>query len=592
MRHATITGDTMTKATHSTVHATMPPGHLPARASCAFDMGWGRLIFGQTFADMPELIATLREEGPDRRDIAVYVQDPHVLLAQAPQEVFLDPSHTYRLDLARLAPAERRFAGFTIRPLASDMDAQAVNRIYAARAMVTAPLECFRAARDPDPLTYLVAEDEASGRIIGTVTGVDHARAFGDPERGASLWCLAVDPQARQPGIGEALVRRLAEHMAEEGAAFLDLTVMHDNAQAIALYEKLGFERVPYFTVKRKNPINERLFAGPDPSEGFNPYAQIIINEARRRGIIVEPTDPEAGFFRLTFGARTVRCRESLSDLTSAVAMSICDDKSVTRRVVAEAGVRVPEQLSTAASMEEIAAFLKRHGRVVVKPARGEQGRGVSVGITSLDAMEAAIGAARAISEEVLLEECVEGEDLRLVVINYRVVAAALRRPAMVVGDGRSPIRALIEAQSRRRAAATSGESRIPLDAETERTVRDAGLTLDAVLDAGQELKVRRTANLHTGGTIHDVTDMVHPQLVEAAIKVARAIDIPVVGVDLMVASPSAPDYAFIEANERPGLANHEPQPTAERFIDLLFPLAVPAGVRQVLEAPAGRVDP
>jgi len=92
---------------------------------------------------------------------------------------------------------------------------------------------------------------------------------------------------------------------------------------------------------------------------------------------------------------------------------------------------------------------------------------------------------------------------------------------------------------------------------------------------------VRRTANLHTGGTIHDVTSEVHPRLVAAAVAAARAIDIPVVGIDLMVRSPREPDYAFIEANERPGLANHEPQPTAERFVDLLFPLSVPATVRQ-----------
>ena len=83
---------------------------------------------------------------------------------------------------------------------------------------------------------------------------------------------------------------------------------------------------------------------------------------------------------------------------------------------------------------------------------------------------------------------------------------------------------------------------------------------------------MRRTANLHTGGTIHDVTGEVHSRLVDAAVTAAKAINIPVVGIDFMVKSPRQPDYAFIEANERPGLANHEPQPTAERFVDLLFP--------------------
>ena len=83
---------------------------------------------------------------------------------------------------------------------------------------------------------------------------------------------------------------------------------------------------------------------------------------------------------------------------------------------------------------------------------------------------------------------------------------------------------------------------------------------------------MRKTANLHTGGTIHDVTARLHPALRRAAIEAAAAIDIPVTGLDFIVPDPGGPDYAIIEANERPGLANHEPQPTAERFVDLLFP--------------------
>jgi len=139
----------------------------------------------------------------------------------------------------------------------------------------------------------------------------------------------------------------------------------------------------------------------------------------------------------------------------------------------------------------------------------------------------------------------------------------------------------LIERQSRRRAAATGGESRIPIDAETERCLRSAGYGLDDVPAAGVEIVVRKTANLHTGGTIHDVTHAVHPRLIQAAVKAARAINVPVTGIDFIVQSPLKPEYVFIEANERPGLANHEPQPTAERFIDLLFPQSLPTSVRQ-----------
>jgi GNAT-family acetyltransferase (TIGR03103 family) len=562
-----------------------PHGENPetAVADYALDCGWGRLIFGQTYSEPGAVIAALQAELPERRDIAVYIRNPHVLLANAPQDVFLDPSHTFRLDLSTYRASARPPKGFFIRRLTSQADAEAINRIYAARGMVPVPAEFFWAKRDARSISYFVAEDEATGEVLGTVTGVDHHRAFNDPEHGSSLWCLAVDPQTRQPGVGEALVRRLIEYFIARGASYLDLSVLHDNEQAIALYEKLGFERVSFFSVKRKNPINETLFAGPEIDQRLNPYAKIIVREARRRGIHVEVTDAEGGFFRLTYGGRSIHCRESLSELTTSVAMSICDDKAVTRRVVRAAGVRVPEQISAEASSTDLEAFLGCHGRVVVKPARGEQGRGIAVGLTEMDEIEAAIAEARKVSDAVLLEEFVEGTDLRLVVINYRLVAAAVRRPAFVVGDGQHTIRALIEKQSRRRSAGTGGESKIPLDAETERTIRQAGYSYEAVLPADAELQVRRTANLHTGGTLHDVTGSVHPALVEAGIKSARAIEIPVVGIDLMVKSPRFADYAFIEANERPGLANHEPQPTAERFIDLLFPLSIPAAMRQVI---------
>jgi GNAT-family acetyltransferase (TIGR03103 family) len=547
----------------------------------ALGCGWGRLVFAQTFTDMEAVAGALRDELPDRRDIAFYVRDPHILLANAPQEVFLDPSHTYRLDLATYRASKRTPKGFFIRRLTAQDDAIAINRIYALCDMVQVPPEFFWTKRDARAISYFVAEDNESGEILGTVTGVDHYRAFGDPEHGASLWCLAVDPQARLPGVGEAMVRRLAEYFAARGASFLDLSVMHDNEQAIALYEKLRFKRVPYFTVKRKNPINETLFTGPEQDEGLNPYARIIVKEARRRGINVKVTDAEGGFFILSYGGRTVRCRESLSELTSAIAMSICDDKAVTRRIVEGAGVHVPAQISADADDGRIEAFLQEHGNVVVKPARGEQGRGISVGLNSIEEVAEATAKARQFSDHVLIEECIEGGDLRLVVINYELVAAAVRKPPAIIGDGKHSVRDLIAAQSRRRSAATGGESKIPIDAETERTIRAAGFEFDTVLPEQKQLVVRQTANLHTGGTIHDVTEDVHPVLTEAAVAAARAIEIPVVGIDFMVRSPTGPDYAFIEANERPGLANHEPQPTAERFIDLLFPLSLPAAQRQ-----------
>ncbi|GAB4150337.1 MAG: N-acetylglutaminylglutamine synthetase [Sphingomonadales bacterium] len=557
--------------------------HMPVK-NAVVECGWGRLIFSQTFVDLDALTRILREERPEQRDIAFYVHEPHVILSQAPQDLFLDPSHSFRLDLATYRPSRRRFKGFTVRRLCTVADAEAVNRIYEARGMVRVDPSFYWERRDARLLTHFVAEDESSGAIIGTVMGIDHSRAFNDPEHGSSLWCLAVDPQAAQPGIGEALVRRLAEHFQARGAAYMDLSVLHDNTQAIALYEKLGFERVPFFAIKNKNTINERLFLGPRMEQELNPYAAIIINEARRRGIQTTVLDAEAAYFRLTFGGRSVVCRESLTELTTAIAMSRCADKAVTRRLLATADLKVPDQIA-AGEAQAMADFLARYGAVVVKPANGEQGRGITVDIDNLDDLETAVARAQRYDSHVLIEQYVAGQDLRVIVIGYKLVAAAVRRPPVVVGDGVHSIADLVARLSRRREAATQGESSIPLDDETIRCVRLAGHDIDDVLDTDQRLAVRKTANLHTGGTIHDVTDRLHPTLVAAAIHAARVIEIPVVGLDFMVSSPQSPDYVIIEANERPGLANHEPQPTAERFIDLLFPHSIPTQVRSIVQS-------
>jgi GNAT-family acetyltransferase (TIGR03103 family) len=564
----------------------IPPGEHQPGPNALVDCGWGRILFAHTFEDADELVAAIRAENPEQRDIAMYVTDPHVVIAGAPTELFLDPSHTYRLNLATYRPWNRRPSGFFVRRLIADTDADAVNRLYEMHRMVPVRPDFFAQGGEARLLTYFVAEDEETGALIGTVTGIDHSIGFDDPQKGSSLWALAVDSQTVHAGVGEALIRWLAEHYIARGAHHMDLSVLHDNRGAIALYDKLGFTRLPVFAVKRRNMINERLFVGQDPAKDMNPYARIIINEARRRGIGVDVIDAEGGLFQLSSGGRTVRCRESLSELTSAVALSICDDKAMTRRIVEAAGVSVPDEVE-ASDRDAVKAMLERYGSLVVKPARGEQGRGVAVDLDTMESVERAIGIAATQSDQVLVESYHKGDDLRLIVIGYKLVAAAIRRPAEVIGNGRDTVRQLIDRQSRRRAAATGGESKIPLDVETERCVAKAGFGMDDVPPEGLCFPVRKAANLHTGGTIHDVTEHVHPQLVDAAIRVARAIGIPVVGVDFIVRHPSEPDYVFIEANERPGLANHEPQPTAQRFIDLLFPLSMPAAARDIRRADA-----
>jgi len=556
------------------------PAHLPdaMAKNVELELGWGRLIFGQTFADGDSLAESLRREVPGRRDICIYAREAHVVVAGSPNELFIDPSHTYRLRFTGSSTQDQEppLAGVTIRQLNDPEDADAMNRVFVRCGLVPAPVETiWHNHLHAEAVIYLLAVRDEDGAVVGTVTGVDHELLFSDPERGSSMWALGVDSAAGLPGIGEALTRALIEHFTQLGRAYLDLSVAHDNSAAIALYEKLGFSRVPVLAIKRKNAINEPLFSPPPETvDDLNPYARIIADEAMRRGISVEVLDAETGEMRLALGGRSVITRESLSEFTSAIAMCRCDDKRLTRRLVAEAGITVP-RARVATFDDDDRAFLAEVGEVVVKPTRGEQGKGITVGVTAdngPDDLAAALTRAREQHPEVLIEERVMGDDLRLVVIDGRVVAAALRMPAEVVGTGKHSVRDLIEAQSRRRSAATGGESQIPLDETTEATVAEAGWTLDDVLPEGTRLRVRNAANLHQGGTIHDVTAGVHPELRRVAVTAADAIGIPVTGIDLVVPDVTGDQYAFIEANERPGLANHEPQPTAAAFVDFLFP--------------------
>ncbi len=252
--------------------------------------------------------------------------------------------------------------------------------------------------------------------------GLDGVEAFADPQHGASLWALAVAPQAAHPGVGEALVRYLAEHYQARGREWMDVSVLHDNEQAIALYDELRLPAHAAFAVKRRNAINEPLFiGGGEALQDLNPYARLLVDEAIRRGIHAEVIDADNGYFRLALGGRSIVCRESLSELTSAVAMSRCQDKRVTLKLLAGEGLSVPRQ-ADADDEAGWQALLAELGAVVVKPVEeGEQGKGISVDLRSAEDVRAAIERARQFCDRVIVEQFCKGEDLRIVVIDHHV---------------------------------------------------------------------------------------------------------------------------------------------------------------------------
>lgn len=322
-----------------------------------------------------------------------------------------------------------------------------------------------------------------------------------------------------------------------------------------------------------------RAGSAPPPSlrplpagyDQINRYTRIIVDEALDRGIEVRIVDPTLGELRLSFGGRSITTFESLSELTNAVAFRRCDDKLLTRSVLDQAGLPIPAGRKATFDAADV-DFLREHGSIVAKPARGEQGWGVTVGITTVDQMDEARQSALSCWPVVLLEEHRLGDDVRAVVIDGAVVAAAVRRPATVTGNGMSTVAELFDRASQRRRAETGGAAQIPRDEAAERLIRAAGWEFGSVLPSGCVVVVGRTANVHNGATIEDVTAEMHPALADLAVAATDTIGLPVAGVDLIVDAVDKPDGTIIEVNEQPGLANHEPHPTAARFVDLLFP--------------------
>src|SRR6185437_5248260 len=199
------------------LHDASPPHLVEAMAKdVELELGWGRLIFGQTFADSDRLAEALRREAPGRRDICIYAREAHVIVAGAPNELFIDPSHTYRLRFGGASDQEAQASpppGVTIRRLNEPADADAMNRVFVRCGMVPAPVDTiWQNHLNAEAVIYLLAVRDDDGTVVGSVTGVDHQLLFADPERGSSMWTLAVDSAAGLPGIGEALTRALAEH--------------------------------------------------------------------------------------------------------------------------------------------------------------------------------------------------------------------------------------------------------------------------------------------------------------------------------------------------------------------------------------------
>ena len=283
---------------------------------------------------------------------------------------------------------------------------------------------------------------------------------------------------------------------------------------------------------------------------------------ARARGIPAGGSTPSS-LVLLGHGARQRRILAAETDRTGAIAEAIAQDKELTRDLLGQVGVPVPKGRPVKDAEDAWAAAQEIGCPVVVKPQFGSQGRGVATNLSTREQVEAAYASVRADWTEVVVERFAPGADYRVLVVGGRVVAAARRDPAQVIGDGRHTIAelvALVNRDPRRGDDHATVLSKIVLDPIALDVLAEQGYTPESVPRPGHRVLIRRNANLSTGGTATDVTDRVHPEVAARSVEAARIIGLDVAGVDVIAQDISRPleeqAGVIVEVNAAPGLAD------------------------------------
>jgi cyanophycin synthetase len=319
---------------------------------------------------------------------------------------------------------------------------------------------------------------------------------------------------------------------------------------------------------------------------------EALMREAEALGIPwmeVENCD----LFQLGYGKHQKRLQAALTSHTNVLGVELACDKERTKAILTSMGAPVPKGLliyefnELEAAIEELGGY-----PIVVKPSGGNHGRGITTDIRTWWEAEIAFDRAKKICNGVIVEHFYAGRDHRILVVNYQVVAVAERVPARLVGNGYNTILELVDQENkdaRRGDGHDNVLTQIQLDESTDEMLDRQGFTLDTVLEKGQVVYLRATANLSTGGTAIDRTDDIHPETVWLAERVARIIDLDIAGIDVMTTDISKPlheaDGVILEVNAAPGLRMHiSPSEGIARnvaapILQMLFPPGAPTRI-------------
>ena len=300
-----------------------------------------------------------------------------------------------------------------------------------------------------------------------------------------------------------------------------------------------------------------------DEDVRLGPSTGSIVNAAAARGIPWRRLT-EGSLVQFGWGSRQRRIQAAEIDRTGAIAEAIAQNKTLTKRLLHAAGVPVPQGRPVADAEDAWAAMQEIGAAVVVKPQDGNQGKGVTVNITTREHLLASYAAAAEYGSTVVVERFVPGHDFRLLVVGSNLVAAARRDPPHVIGDGIHNVRELVErvnSDPRRGEGHATSLTKIRFDDIAVNRLALQGFNAESVPPQGTRVVLRNNANLSTGGTATDVTDDVHPEVAAQAVAAAQMIGLDIAGVDVVCETMQKPleeqGGAVVEVNAAPGLRMH-----------------------------------
>ncbi|MGE5654518.1 MAG: cyanophycin synthetase [Bacillota bacterium] len=319
----------------------------------------------------------------------------------------------------------------------------------------------------------------------------------------------------------------------------------------------------------------------------LGPSTQAVCTAAKARGVSVWRLNNDS-LVQLGTGCWQHRIQATMTGRTSAIAVDVACDKTITKQVLSACGIPVP--YGDIARTEDGAVRIADElgGPVVVKPCDGNQGKGVTLNLTTHEEIRTAFRVAKSYSDRVIVERYVEGRHYRVLVVGDSVIAASERIPAHVVGDGVHTIRELVEQVNmdpRRGEEHEKPLTKIKIDPVSLMLLARLNLTVSYIPAQGERVFLRENANLSTGGTAIDRTDEIHLANCELAIRAARVVGLDIAGIDLVTADITQPMVAsggaVIEVNAAPGIRMHhypeqgKPRDVGGAIVDYLFPKGV-----------------